>query len=216
MLTFAPESFNIYLYLLDKRVLRGLEGEKHWTSDSPDEELAAAYARGDEAAFARLVQRYLPLIRRQSRGFSVSAAEREDLVQEGLLGLFSAVRAFCPEKGEAFRPFALTCCKNRMRSHVRRLPDPVTCDPDGEESLNALPDGGMQDPVRRLLRREEAACLRDWLRDRLSEREYAVLMLFLDGYSYEEIARSCVLSVKAVDNALWRARRKIGRALIPQ
>lgn len=194
---------------------RGLNSEKRWSADSADEELAAACACGDEAAFARLVQRYVPLIQRQSRRFAVSAAEREDLVQEGLLGLFSAARAYSPEKGTAFRAFALTCCKNRMVSHVRKMPDAAVCDPDGEESLAGLPDEGSQDPVRRLLRREEAACLRDWLRDRLSEREFAVLLLFLDGYSYEEIARICSLSAKAVDNALWRARRKIGRELIP-
>ena len=202
------------MYLLDERVWRGLDGEKRWPVDASDEELVAAYARGDEAAFARLVQRYVPLIRRQSRRFSVSAAEREDLVQGGLMGRFSAGRAFSPEKEAAFRPFALTCCKNRMCSHVRKMPDAAAWDPDGEESLAELSDSGSQDPVTRLLRREEAACLRDWLRDRLSEKEYAVLMLFLDNYSYEEIAETCSLSVKAVDNARQRARRKIGRDLI--
>lgn len=179
-----------------------------------DEELVCACIGGDELAFARLVQRYTPLIRAQSRLFRVTASEYEDLEQEGLMGLLFAVRAFDPQEERRFRPFALACCRNRMISLLRRHRTEDHEIPDGEEALASLPDDGLADPVRWLLRREEAACLRDWLQDRLSEREYKVLILFLNAYSYEEIASSLSLTEKAVDNALQRVRRKIGHDLL--
>lgn len=184
------------------------------SSSLTDEELVCACAAGDELAFARLVHRYTPLIRAQSRLFRVAAGEQEDLEQEGLMGLLFAVRSFDGRDERRFRPFALTCCRNRMLTLLRQRHVAEHEVPDGEEALAALPDDGMTDPVRWLLRREEAACLRDWLQDRLSEMEYRVLLLFLNAYTYEEIASSLSLTEKAVDNALQRVRRKIGRDLL--
>ncbi len=191
-----------------------MEGSQKPLAGTSDEELVRACAAGDELAFARLVQRYTPLIRAQSHLFRVSASEYEDLEQEGLMGLLFAVRSFDETDDRRFRPFALTCCRNRMLTLLRQRHAAEHEVPDGEEALAALSDDGLADPVRWLLQREEAACLRDWLQDRLSPMEYKVLLLFLNAYTYEEIASSLSITEKTVDNALQRVRRKLGRDLL--
>ncbi|MBQ2780100.1 MAG: sigma-70 family RNA polymerase sigma factor [Clostridia bacterium] len=177
-----------------------------------DEELVSAYLSGDELAFAILVQRYTPLIRAQSSYFSVSLSEYEDLKQEGMLGLLSAVRAFEPQRGRSFRSFALVCSRNRMLSSVRNRH--VVVEPMSDEELAAFPSELDADPAHRLQKQEDTANLRRWLHNRLSKLEYPVLYLFLNGQSYEQIAEALSVTEKAVDNALQRIRKKIGNTFL--
>ena len=179
------------------------------TESLSDEELVGAYTSGDELAFALLVQRYAPLLRAQSRFFSVSPSEYEDLEQEGLVGLLAAVDAFDPQRNKAFRSFALVCSRNRMLSLVRSRHTNI--EPMSDEDLAAFPDELEADPALRLQKQEDTEHLRSWLQSRLSELEYPVLCLFLNGQSYEQIAETLSVTEKAVDNALQRIRKKIGK-----
>lgn len=171
-------------------------------SSFEEDELIAAARAGNEAAFARLVSRYAGTLHRLSSRLA-SAAERDDIAQEGLLGLLSAVQTY-RGGAAAFGTYAHACMRNRMVSAVRRArafppefgtPSPAAATAETPEQL--------------LERREELRALRACLRRLLSAREYQVLTLYLSSYSYEEIAATLGVGRKAVDNALQRARRKL-------
>lgn len=177
--------------------------------DLSDEQLVSLACAESEEAFACLVSRYSAMLHRLSAQYSsTSSLDAEDLAQEGLLGLLSAVRTYRSGGEALFGTYACTCMRNRMLSAVRRswgtpplLPDPD--EPPASDTASA------DDPAALLVRQEELASLRGHLRAVLTELEYRVLMRYLGAYSYEEIAASLSISRKAVDNALQRLRRKL-------
>lgn len=184
-------------------------------SDVPDAELVALAQAGDDRAFALLVAWCEPMLRAQVARFRPSRADAEDLAQEGLLGLLSAVRTFRPDGGASFRTYAAVCVRNRLLSALRRAAGRADEPLDAaEEAAQPLHVSAVADPEALVLERESAARLLSHLRDHLTPREYAVLLCYMDGCSYAEIAAELHMSVKAVDNALWRARRKV-RELLP-
>ena len=178
-----------------------------------DERLAARALQGDEDAFSMLVQRCVPMVKRQVGTFRGAEVEAEDLVQEGLMGLLSAVRTYNPDASASFRTYAGVCIRRRMLSAVKRLgaakaipaSELVRMDEEGE--LLETADAG-EDPAQLVVEKETLSHLYSRLQKVLSEREYAVLMQYMGGYSYEEIARHLGVTPKSVDNALQRARRK--------
>lgn len=183
--------------------------------DSPpetgDEETLVLLAKeGEEEAFSRLVAFCGDIIRCQTARLRGGWLEPEDLAQEGLLGLLSAVHAYQPENGASFRTFAQVCIRNRMLSAVRRtmsLSQECTAGwRDPEE--RAAPSG---DPVLLLDEREDASALHRFLKDGLTSTEYTVLVSYLNGYSYEETAAHLAVGTKTVDNALQRVRRKLAK-----
>lgn len=174
-----------------------------------DGSLAALACAGDEEAFARLVSRFSGMLHRLSVKYgNASALEAEDLAQEGLLGLLSAVRTYRAGGTAAFGTYACACMRNRMVSAVRRASG-VTCLPLCEEDEPSLPTETGDDPAALLVQREELEALHTHLRSVLTVLEYEVLMRYLGAYSYEEIAADLSVSRKAVDNALQRLRRKL-------
>ncbi|HIZ20003.1 MAG TPA: sigma-70 family RNA polymerase sigma factor [Firmicutes bacterium] len=178
-----------------------------------DERLVARALQGDEDAFSTLVQRCVPMVKRQAGAFRGTEVEAEDLVQEGLMGLLSAVRTYNPDASASFRTYAGVCIRRRMLSAVKRLgaakaipaSELVRMDEEGE--LLETADAG-EDPAQLVVEKETLSHLYSRLQKVLSEREYAVLMQYMGGYSYEEIARHLGVTPKSVDNALQRARRK--------
>lgn len=169
-------------------------------------------AAGDEEAFSVVVQRMTPLIRAQVRRCRCSGIEDEDLAQEALVALLAAVRTFQPEGGAAFTSYATTCIYNRLVSVVRRSAprsrheQPLDDRPD-------LPAGDGSDPVLRLQDREDAIRLLQHLRRRLTPLEYRVLLARLSDCSYQEAATQLGVSLKTVDNAVQRLRRKLSTPL---
>ena len=167
----------------------------------------AQAAAGDQEAFALLVHRMAPLIHAQVHSFRCAGIEDEDLVQEALTGLLSAVRTFREDGGATFTTYATACIRHRLSSIVRRygaLADrevPIEDNPD-------LPDTAA-DPALRLQEQEELEGLLTRLRTRLTEMEYRVLLLRLGDCSYAEIAARLGITPKAVDNAVQRMRRKL-------
>ena len=176
-----------------------------------DEELAQAAREGCEEAFTRLVYRHTPMIQRQAARYRRDTLEAEDLAQEGLLGLLAAVRTFRPDGGAQFSTYASICVRNRMVSALRRIdtaaPVLSTVEENGWEGQE--PVDGQADPEQRVLDREAMDHLREKLKNLLTSLEYQVLMQYLSAYTYEEIADSLQVGVKAVDNALQRVRRKL-------
>ncbi len=176
------------------------------SADMEDAALAALAKAGSSEAFTLLAARFSAISKKLvSRYFAVPDMGTEDLLQEGLLGLLAAVHKYEPQCGEFF-PFAVSCIKNRIVSAVRKqLPKDVPETAETEEGQVL----GQADPATLLIEQEEAARLYEKLRSLLTDKEYAVLIAYLGGDSYAQIAKRLSITPKAVDNALQRVRRKL-------
>lgn len=182
------------------------EQKPHMPCD--DAELAARARAGDESAFAMLIAQSEPMLRAQAAKFRSSGLDAEDLAQEGLLGLLSAVRTFHSQKGAAFRTYATVCVRNRLISAARRFAHtggevPIE---EAEHSARTLSES---DPAAILAEKESVQQLLSNIQKLLSAREYEVLLRHLNGDSYTRIASAMQIAPKAVDNALQRVRRKL-------
>jgi len=170
----------------------------------------AQAAAGDQEAFALLAHRMTPLIHDQIRRLGCEGLEDEDLVQEALLGLLAAVRTYREDGGAAFTTYATTCIRNRLLTVVRRNGTRM----DREQSLEDSPalSAANIDPALLLLDKEEIDNFLSALRTaKLTDKEYQVFRWRMSGFSYAEIAAELGITVKAVDNAIQRIRRKIMR-----
>ncbi len=178
-----------------------------------DESLVLAARAGNDEAFAQLVSRCSSVLQLLSQKYRRYGAEPEDLVQEGLLGLLSAVQTYQSGSGATFRTYSGVCIRNRMLSLVRRLSGGVSQVERllGSEDTSSFPETVGEGPEAAFLRREEANMLQQRLQSCLTPLEYRVLLLHIGSYSYHEIAMALSITEKAVDNALQRVRRKVGK-----
>jgi len=186
--------------------------------------LVAEAKRGDPVAYDRLVKRYKGFVRMRASSYFLLGGESDDLIQEGLLGLFKAVRDFRPDRESSFRNFAELCVTRQMITAVktasRNKHTPLnqyisfatspTAAGDGESTLEEiLPGSLVEDPASRVIATEELRSLVDCLTSVLSELESEALTCYLDGMSYEDIAEHLAVDTKTVDNALQRVKRKV-------
>ena len=187
-----------------------------------DLQLQQMSANGDRAAEEALVGRYMQLVRACSRPFFLAGGESEDLIQEGMFGLISAIRQYDPQNGASFRTFAEICIKKRILSAIRSasrlkhfpLNDGVSFEQLSEDTslpFAAIPDFIQPSPEELVLARESKEELYSAFRNRLSRLEIKVLDLYLDGLSYQNIAQRLGKDAKAIDNAVQRIRRKMAR-----
>lgn len=168
-----------------------------------DEELLVRARKGDDEAFAALASRFSAMLGSLVGKYG-GGADNDDLSQEGLLGLLSAVQTYRSDTGAAFATYAYTCMRNRMLSVLRSVQGEAELPCDAEPSASAA-----HDPAAVLVRLEELKVLRLRLKQTLTDLEYQVLMRHVASYSYEEIAAELGISRKSVDNALSRLRRKL-------
>ena len=187
-----------------------------------DTELQALSAEGDRTAEEHLAERYLQLVRICARPLFLAGGDSEDLIQEGMFGLLSAIRQFRPEGGSSFRTFAETCIRTRLYSAIRSasrlkhipLNDGMSFEQLSEETgirLSAIPEIFQRTPEDQVLARESKEELYHALSTRLSKLEKRVLDLYLDGLSYQDIAAKLEKDAKSVDNAVQRIRHKLAR-----
>ncbi len=186
-----------------------------------DETLCSMAAAGDRIAEEMLAARYSRLVRICARPYFLAGGDSEDLIQEGMIGLLSAIRGFQPEREVVFRTYAEVCIRNRLYSAVKSAArgkhDPLNQSVSMDSSLckedikgfsyAASPVPGT-DPEDMLINREDRRAQMDALVERLSDFEKTILGLYLDGLSYGEIARRVGKAPKSVDNAVQRIRRK--------
>ncbi|MBQ9414600.1 MAG: sigma-70 family RNA polymerase sigma factor [Clostridia bacterium] len=176
----------------------------------PDEELLLCFRSGNEQAFSTLVQRYLPMLKGEVAHFCGQTLEAEDLSQEALLGLLAAAKTYRTDGGAAFSTYARTCVRRKLIDAVRRV-----AKQDGQEdpawTLSSIEEA---DPADLFFSKEETKAFEKRLRAVLTNLEYQVLMRYLSASSHDEIARSLGVSRKSVDNALWRAKRKLATAFM--
>jgi RNA polymerase sporulation-specific sigma factor len=190
--------------------------------------LLAAATQGDHDAVEQLMIQYKPLVRARARAYHLYGADREDLVQEGMIGLFKAIRDFRTETGSLFAGFADLCVTRQIQSAVKaaarkkHLPlntylslsaDMPKGKGSGEPSVAALRESENREPERQVIYREEARRIATVLEAHLSPLERQVVRLYITGVSYQEIARHMGRTPKSIDNALQRIRRKVGDRL---
>lgn len=182
-----------------------------------DEEILNLVLAGDDFAQDVLYNRYKPLVIALSRGFFIKGANRDDLIQEGMIGLFKGVRSYNENKG-ALKSYLTECIKNQLADAIKtadRLKHSYLNDYVSFSSINA-DDGERGDerfssndlnPEEVLLLKENDGNFFDEFAEKLSPVELKILSLYLDGNSYSEIATTVDLSVKAVDNALQKIKK---------
>lgn len=186
-------------------------------SQYSDEELCVLAFRGDSEAEECLVARYGRVVRICARPYFLAGGDSEDLIQEGMIGLLSAVRGFKPSGTTAFRTYAEACIRNRLYSAIRSatqgkhtpLNSSVPLEAESlEESVDISRRLLSENPEDALIGREEQNNRLSTLLNNLSKFEKVVLGWYLKGYSYAQIADMTGKSHKAVDNAVQRIRRK--------
>lgn len=182
----------------------------------PDQALVQRAKNGDTDALAQLITRFLPLIKNRATRYSFVGLEQDDFVQEGLIGLFTAVKNYDAGRSASFRTYANLCIYSRMVSCLndllskKHLPlnDYLPIDSLNTSHQEILSQGE-SDPLEMYLRREEAQIRQEKIKTLLSGLEQETLTLYLSGHSYEEMAKLLHCTTKAVDNALQRVRRKL-------
>ena len=190
-----------------------------------DEELCLLAASGNRLAEEILVTRYNRLVRTCARPFFLAGGDSEDLTQEGMVGLITAVREYDAGKEASFRTFAEICIRSRLYSVLRAsardkqqpLNQSLSLD-DSHFDSNPLTSGtnnlAQRNPEDFLIDREHTAALLSGVRKQLSEFEAKILGYYLDGLSCREIAKAVGKPPKSVDNAVQRIRRKVARQLL--
>ncbi len=183
-------------------------------ADYTDIQLANLVNRGNSDAFVELTTRYMSLIRAKAAPFRCTMLECDDLCQEGLWGLLSAARTYDSAGKAGFRTYAGVCISNRIITAYRAaasrknlpLNDFVSLsDDDSEMDMS----DSTTNPETVLMDRESVKMMRQRIKQNLSKMEQRVLMLYLGGCSYHEIAAKLSVTSKAVDNALQRVRLKL-------
>ena len=193
-----------------------------------DEYLVALAKRGEAVAYERIVRRYRGFVRLKASAYFMLGGESDDLIQEGLLGLFKAVRDFRTDRESSFRNFAELCITRQIITAVktasRNKHSPLNqyvsfgqtpaAAGDSETTLEEiLPGAPIHDPANQVIATEELSSLIACLASVLSDLESRVLSLYLDGHSYEVIGERLECDTKTVDNALQRVKRKVGTHL---
>jgi RNA polymerase sporulation-specific sigma factor len=190
-----------------------------------DAYLVALAKRGSPDAYDRIVRRYRGFVRLKASSYFLLGGDGDDLIQEGLLGLYKAIRDFRTDRESSFRNFAELCITRQiitavktasrnkhapLNQYVSFAHSPAAAG-DSEATLEeVLPGPSSDDPADRVIASEELASLVACLSSVLSELESRVLSLYLDGHSYELIGERLECDTKTVDNALQRVKRKVG------
>jgi RNA polymerase sigma-H factor len=190
-----------------------------------DRRLALKARNGDLRAQDELIRRYTGFVRLKASSYFLAGGESEDLIQEGLIGLYKAVRDFRPDKETSFRSFAELCVTRQIITAIKtatRLKHqalnhyvsfgqtPAGQDSESDCTLgDALPGSRVDDPSLRVISSEELQSLVFCLGTSLSSLEADALRMYLEGSSYEEMADDLGCDTKTIDNALQRVKRKV-------
>ena len=183
--------------------------EPIYRAQPTDEELVLFAQNGSDEALAELIFRCESMVRMQAARFCRFDLSQDDLSQEGLLALLSAVNRFDASKEVSFLTYASVCVRNRMISAAQKYSTEHHLSLDDWDSDIAESAEGQVDPAVMLAQRDEDERLMRHLKTVLTDLEYRVLLYRLSAYSYAEISRDFQITEKAVDNAMQRVRRKL-------
>jgi len=195
--------------------------------DIPDEELVESVRYGDDEALEYLIQKYKTFVRGKARSYFLIGADREDIVQEGMIGLYKAIRDFRDDKLASFKAFAELCVTRQIITAIKTatrqkhvplnsyisLDKPMYDDESDRTLMDVIGGAKVSDPEELMIHQEEFTDIELKMAELLSGLERDVLMLYLDGRSYQEIAVDLRRHVKSIDNALQRVKRKLEKYL---
>ena len=186
-----------------------------------DESLWSSAAAGDADAEEALIQRYSVLVRVCARPYFLAGGDSEDLIQEGMCGLLSAVRHFDPARDASFKTYAEHCINSRLISAIRSasrfkhrpLNDSISLESPQFDERQIRPVSFVRDPEELVITQELTDELHSALIAKLSKLEKEILAYYLEGFSYTDIAIKLGRTVKSVDNAVQRIRKKLSQLL---
>ncbi|MCH8275133.1 MAG: RNA polymerase sporulation sigma factor SigH [Armatimonadetes bacterium] len=201
----------------------GIEDPVFYSVEYDDEDVVRRARQGDIRAAERLIARYRPLVETKARTYFLMGADPEDVVQEGMIGLFKAIRDFRCDRKSKFRPFAELCVTRQIitavKTATRQKHSPLngyislSRSLSGEDSdgmlLDILPDAASVNPEEVVLSRKVPRNLHEAVKHLLSDLESRVLRSYLEGKTYREMSQELQCRPKSIDNALQRVKRKI-------
>jgi RNA polymerase sporulation-specific sigma factor len=202
------------------------QGRPQVRLEPEDEYLVAQAKTGAPEAVDQMVRRYYGFVRLKASSYFLIGGDSDDLIQEGLVGLYKAIRDYRSDRESSFRNFAELCITRQiitavktatrnkhtpLNSYVSFSQSPAASGDEGEPTIaDVLPGSTVHDPVNQVISIEEVQSLVSCITSVLSELESRVLSLYLDGRSYEEVGERLGCDTKTVDNALQRVKRKVG------
>lgn len=182
-----------------------------------DEQLALLAQQGNSNAELELFNKYRSLINKCSRGYFLIGGDIEDLVQEGMIGLYKAIKNYSAEKAATFSTFASLCIRRQIQSAVRNASAkknkalssavPIMDEDSDDTGVYLIADGESPDSI--LIHRQTSQAIFEELKKLLSPLEYDVLKYYLSGLSYQQIASKTKQTKKSIDNALSRIKKKL-------
>lgn len=192
-----------------------------------DEQVVEDARSGDVLAQEYLIHKYKNFVRAKARSYFLIGADREDIVQEGMIGLYKAIRDFRQDKLTSFRAFAELCITRQIITAIKTatrqkhiplnsyvsLNKPIYDDESDRTLLDVLSGTKVSDPEELIISQEDFSVIESKIGELLSELEWEVLTSYLQGKSYQEIAVDLDRHVKSIDNALQRVKRKLERYL---
>ncbi len=192
-----------------------------------DEEVVGLAREGDTEALEYLINKYRHFVRAKARSYFLIGADREDIIQEGMIGLYKAIRDFRMDKLSSFRAFAELCITRQIITAIKTatrqkhiplnsyvsLNKPIYDEDSDRTLLDIISGSKITDPEELVISREEFDDIEQKIGELLSSLEWKVLMSYLEGKSYQEIAEDLDRHVKSIDNALQRVKRKLERYL---
>jgi RNA polymerase sporulation-specific sigma factor len=195
--------------------------------DMMDEELIDSARDGNENALEYLLKKYRSFVRAKARSYFLIGADREDIIQEGMIGLYKAIRDFNEDKLSSFRAFAELCITRQIITAIKTatrqkhiplnsyvsLNKPIYDEESDRTLMDVITEISVTDPEQLVISREELNMIECKISEVLSGLEWKVLSLYLEGKSYQEIAAELNREVKSIDNALQRVKRKLERNL---
>lgn len=194
---------------------------------SSDEEVARRARDGCYESLEFLISKYKNFVRAKARSYFLIGADREDIIQEGMIGLYKAIRDFRGDKLSSFKAFAELCITRQIITAIKTatrqkhiplnsyvsLDKPIYDEDSDRTLLDVISGVRITDPEYLMVNREEYNDIELKMTEILSNLEWKVLMLYLEGKSYHEIAQELDRHVKSIDNALQRVKRKLERYL---
>jgi RNA polymerase sporulation-specific sigma factor len=192
-----------------------------------DEDIVSEAKEGNTVALEYLILKYKNFVKAKARSYFLIGADREDIIQEGMIGLYKAIRDFRGDKLSSFRAFAELCITRQIITAIKTatrqkhiplnsyvsLNKPIYDEDSDRTLLDVLSGTKITDPEELMINREEYNDIEYKMGEILSDLEWKVLTLYLEGKSYQEIAEDLDRHVKSIDNALQRVKRKLERYL---
>lgn len=196
-------------------------------AEMTDEEIVELAQQGDQFAIEYLVDKYKNFVRAKARSYFLIGADREDIIQEGMIGLFKAIRDYNGDKLTSFRAFAELCITRQIITAIKTatrqkhiplnsyisLNKPVYDEESDRTLMDIITTNKITNPEEIVISREEFVFIEKKMGEILSTLEWKVLMAYLEGKSYQEIAVELKRHVKSIDNALQRVKRKLEKYL---